>query len=167
GATTVGCTESRSSRTRTFLVSSRISSLSRSVVHLWTLHHSFCSVRILQNACHILFIDCLFFFSSRRRHTRLVSDWSSDVCLFRSLANFRACLDLRIGFEFDVRRTRDGHLVCLHDEAVDRTTDGEGKVADLTLDQVRKLDEIGRASCRERVEVWGGGGGVEKRESER
>src|SRR5262249_59176069 len=25
-------------------------------------------------------IYCLFFFSSRRRHTRLVSDWSSDVC---------------------------------------------------------------------------------------
>src|SRR5258706_2307639 len=25
-------------------------------------------------------IRCLFFFSSRRRHTRLVSDWSSDVC---------------------------------------------------------------------------------------
>src|ERR1019366_2718353 len=24
--------------------------------------------------------DCFFFFSSRRRHTRLVSDWSSDVC---------------------------------------------------------------------------------------
>ena len=23
---------------------------------------------------------CVFFFSSRRRHTRLVSDWSSDVC---------------------------------------------------------------------------------------
>jgi glycerophosphoryl diester phosphodiesterase len=57
-----------------------------------------------------------------------------------TLANFRACLDLRIGFEFDVRRTRDGHLVCLHDETVDRTTDGEGKIADLTLEQVRKLD---------------------------
>src|SRR5437016_8097999 len=25
-------------------------------------------------------VDCVFFFSSRRRHTRLVSDWSSDVC---------------------------------------------------------------------------------------
>src|SRR5256885_8076570 len=25
-------------------------------------------------------IDCLFFFSSRRRHTRLQGDWSSDVC---------------------------------------------------------------------------------------
>src|SRR5262249_60130682 len=32
----------------------------------------------------------VFFFSSRRRHTRLVSDWSSDVCssdLLRSLVN--------------------------------------------------------------------------------
>src|ERR1019366_1786388 len=25
-------------------------------------------------------LECFFFFSSRRRHTRLVSDWSSDVC---------------------------------------------------------------------------------------
>src|SRR5258706_2089222 len=25
-------------------------------------------------------VTCAFFFSSRRRHTRLVSDWSSDVC---------------------------------------------------------------------------------------
>src|SRR5262249_60027571 len=25
-------------------------------------------------------VSCIFFFSSRRRHTRLVSDWSSDVC---------------------------------------------------------------------------------------
>src|SRR5262245_39887613 len=57
-----------------------------------------------------------------------------------TLANFRACLDLRIVFEFDVRRTRDGQLVCLHDETVDRTTDGEGKITDLTLEQVRKLD---------------------------
>src|SRR5262249_60201718 len=30
---------------------------------------------------HIISLDLLgFFFSSRRRHTRLVSDWSSDVC---------------------------------------------------------------------------------------
>lgn len=42
--------------------------------------------------------------------------------------------------EVDVRRTRDGALVCLHDEEVDRTTDGKGKVAELTLAEVRKLD---------------------------
>ena len=28
----------------------------------------------------VLCVLCVFFFSSRRRHTRLVSDWSSDVC---------------------------------------------------------------------------------------
>jgi glycerophosphoryl diester phosphodiesterase len=65
-----------------------------------------------------------------------------------TLANFRACLELRLGFEFDVRRTRDGHLVCLHDETVDRTTDGQGKIAELTLDEVRGLD-AGRWFSRE------------------
>src|SRR5262249_56751924 len=31
-------------------------------------------------ACDSFYISLFFFFSSRRRHTRLVSDWSSDVC---------------------------------------------------------------------------------------
>lgn len=60
-----------------------------------------------------------------------------------TLSNFRACLDLRLGFELDVERTRDGHLVCIHDATVDRTTDGRGAVADMTLDQIRQL-EAGR-----------------------
>jgi glycerophosphoryl diester phosphodiesterase len=57
-----------------------------------------------------------------------------------TLANFRACLELRLGFEFDVRLTKDGHPVCLHDSTVDRTTNGTGNVSDLTLKDVRKLD---------------------------
>lgn len=57
-----------------------------------------------------------------------------------TLANFRACLELRLGFEFDVERTKDGHLVCIHDSTVDRTTNGTGKVSDLTLDEIRRLD---------------------------
>lgn len=57
-----------------------------------------------------------------------------------TLANFRACLELRIGFEFDVQRTKDGQLVCLHDDTVDRTTNGTGKVAELSLDEIRRLD---------------------------
>jgi glycerophosphoryl diester phosphodiesterase len=57
-----------------------------------------------------------------------------------TLANFRACLELRIGFEFDVQRTKDGILVCLHDNTVDRTTNGKGRVADLTFKQIRELD---------------------------
>ena len=57
-----------------------------------------------------------------------------------TLANFRACLQLRLGFEFDVEVTKDGHLVCIHDGTVDRTTNGTGKVADLTLARIRELD---------------------------
>jgi glycerophosphoryl diester phosphodiesterase len=35
--------------------------------------------------------------------------------------------------EVDVRATRDGHLVLMHDATVDRTTNGHGAVQDLTL----------------------------------
>lgn len=57
-----------------------------------------------------------------------------------TLAGFRACLSLRVGFEFDVRRCQDGTPVCLHDATVDRTTNGRGNLADLTIDQARQLD---------------------------
>lgn len=42
--------------------------------------------------------------------------------------------------ETDVRATKDGELVLLHDETVDRTTDGKGKVSSFTLEALRKLD---------------------------
>lgn len=57
-----------------------------------------------------------------------------------TLANFRACLELRLGFELDVQQTSDGQLVCIHDETVERTTDGTGHLAELTLNDVRRLD---------------------------
>ncbi|MDA0285237.1 MAG: glycerophosphodiester phosphodiesterase family protein, partial [Planctomycetota bacterium] len=57
-----------------------------------------------------------------------------------TLANFRAGLELRLGFEFDVEKTKDGHLVCIHDSTVDRTTNGTGKVTELTLEAIRRLD---------------------------
>lgn len=42
--------------------------------------------------------------------------------------------------ELDVQMTKDGHLVVIHDETVDRTTNGTGRVADLTLAEIRELD---------------------------
>lgn len=42
--------------------------------------------------------------------------------------------------EFDVKLSKDGFLVIMHDETVDRTTNGRGKVAGLTFDQLRSLD---------------------------
>ena len=42
--------------------------------------------------------------------------------------------------ETDVKRTKDGHLVIMHDDTVNRTTNGTGRVRDLTLDEIRQLD---------------------------
>jgi glycerophosphoryl diester phosphodiesterase len=42
--------------------------------------------------------------------------------------------------EVDLRMTRDGHLVLMHDRSVDRTTDGRGRVSELTLAEIRRLD---------------------------
>jgi glycerophosphoryl diester phosphodiesterase len=42
--------------------------------------------------------------------------------------------------ELDVHLTADGQLAVIHDETLDRTTDRTGRVADLTMDQVREAD---------------------------
>ncbi|HEX9530123.1 MAG TPA: glycerophosphodiester phosphodiesterase [Acidimicrobiales bacterium] len=44
------------------------------------------------------------------------------------------------GLELDVHGTADGHLVVCHDATVDRTTDGTGAIAGLTLAQLQRLD---------------------------
>ena len=44
------------------------------------------------------------------------------------------------GLELDVHLTRDGHVVVIHDPTLDRTTDGTGAVAKMTLDELRELD---------------------------
>lgn len=66
-----------------------------------------------------------------------------------------AAIDLGVEcVEFDVRRTQDGGLVILHDDRVDRISDGIGAVSDLTLDQVLKLDGgswFGAAFAGERI----------------
>jgi glycerophosphoryl diester phosphodiesterase len=44
------------------------------------------------------------------------------------------------GLECDVRLTRDGHLVCLHDRRLDRTSNGHGLVSETSLDELDQLD---------------------------
>lgn len=57
-----------------------------------------------------------------------------------TLAGFAACFQLRLGIELDIRRSKDGALVIMHDDDVKRTTNGKGKVRDLTLAKLRELD---------------------------
>jgi glycerophosphoryl diester phosphodiesterase len=52
--------------------------------------------------------------------------------------------------ETDVVRSADGQLVMIHDDTVDRTTNGTGRVANLTLDQLRRLrlrDDLGGSNA--------------------
>jgi len=58
-----------------------------------------------------------------------------------TLASFEAAIgDGADGLEFDVRLTRDGVPIVLHDATVDRTTSGRGIVAALDLARIRRLD---------------------------
>lgn len=45
--------------------------------------------------------------------------------------------------ELDVHLTRDDHIVVIHDDTVDRTTDAQGRVADFTLTELRAMDAGG------------------------
>ena len=57
-----------------------------------------------------------------------------------SLQAFQDCIDESIdGIEVDLQMTKDSVLVIMHDETIDRTSTGSGKVSDHTLDQLRKL----------------------------
>ena len=54
---------------------------------------------------------------------------------------FRAAVELGVDqVETDVRVTADGELVLIHDATLDRTTNGTGKVIDMTFEELRALD---------------------------
>jgi glycerophosphoryl diester phosphodiesterase len=58
-----------------------------------------------------------------------------------TLPAFQAAIDAGADyFELDVRTTADGHLVLMHDGTVDRTTNGKGKVHEMTFAQIQQLD---------------------------
>lgn len=58
-----------------------------------------------------------------------------------TLPAFATCLELGIGFELDIRTTKDGKLVVLHDDTLNRTTDGPNRSArEFTLEQLKKFD---------------------------
>ncbi len=58
-----------------------------------------------------------------------------------TLAAFNRAAELGVhGFEIDIRMTRDEEILVFHDEFIDRTTDGAGRVADFSLEQLRAFD---------------------------
>lgn len=69
-----------------------------------------------------------------------------------TLAAFRAAAALPIdGVEIDVHLTKDGEVVVIHDEKINRTTNGKGYVKDMTLEELQQYDAGSWFS-----EEWGG-----------
>lgn len=57
-----------------------------------------------------------------------------------SLSCIRRSLEAGVpSIEIDVQLTKDGHVVVCHDNKVDRTTNGRGKLSEMTLDELRAL----------------------------
>jgi glycerophosphoryl diester phosphodiesterase len=66
-----------------------------------------------------------------------------------TLAAFRLALEMGAdGFELDVRLSADDHLVGVHDDTVDRTTDGSGPIRQKTLAELKALDAGARFAVR-------------------
>src|SRR5438270_14038559 len=99
------------------------------------------------SAILMLCLFFFFFFSSRRRHTRFDCDWSSDVC----------SSDLEIG-PCGRNRSRTPPPHRWGDRQIPQSF-GRRKVRL----RAECAGEIGRASCRERVEITGVGGALKKK----
>src|SRR5689334_24471712 len=103
-------------------------------------------------------VQILFFFSSRRRHTRWNCDWSSGRVLFRSLTLL--ALVLAIGLVVD-------DAIVVVENIQRRIDEGEPPIVAaqrgarqvffaVVATTVVLISEIGRASCRERGEITRG-----------
>src|SRR5438309_5461732 len=98
-----------------------------------------------------------FFFSSRRRHTRWNCDWSSDVCssdlVLPPLLEDRLaqCVERAVGL-FVAELAPEGVGVRASGEARLQQEVGE------LVEQALEVDQIGRASCRERGWISGASG---------
>lgn len=65
----------------------------------------------------------------------------ADLAPSNTLAAFRNAAELGVDMmELDVHLTQDGHLVVIHDDTIDRTTNGSGTVNELTLAEVQSYD---------------------------
>jgi glycerophosphoryl diester phosphodiesterase len=65
-------------------------------------------------------------------------DWRNTA--ENSIQALKNCVALGVDImELDLKKTKDGHLVIMHDATVDRTTTGKGDVSDMTLAEIKSL----------------------------
>lgn len=63
------------------------------------------------------------------------------LCPENTLTSFlQAVQDGADIIETDLHLSEDGHFICIHDASVDRTTDGTGKIAEMTLGEIKEFN---------------------------
>ena len=71
---------------------------------------------------------------------RIAHRGAADYALENSMDSFKKAVELEIeAIEFDVHFTKDKKIVIMHDDNLDRTTNGTGKIKDLTLKEIKNL----------------------------
>ncbi|RZU22050.1 glycerophosphodiester phosphodiesterase family protein [Streptomyces sp. BK239] len=92
---------------------------------------------------------------ARQHHIQVVAHrGASEEAPEHTLAAYRKAIeDGADALECDVRLTADGHLVCVHDRRVNRTSNGRGAVSALELADLAALD-FGSWKTREAREAW-------------
>ena len=70
-----------------------------------------------------------------------------------TLSAFRAAAEIKgiAGIELDIQLTKDKEIVVIHDETVDRTTNGTGNVENFTLEEIKELEIAGKDGVTERI----------------
>ena len=71
-----------------------------------------------------------------------------------SLQAIRNCIDMGIDMvEIDLKKTKDGHLILMHDKTIDRTTTGKGRPEDYTLAELKAFRLRGGAGHKTRHQI--------------
>ncbi len=74
--------------------------------------------------------------------TKIFAHRGSKInCPENTLSAFKKAIEVRAdGIELDIHLTKDGEIVVIHDETIDRTTNGTGEVDSFTLMELQKFD---------------------------
>ena len=71
-----------------------------------------------------------------------------------SLQGIQNCIDMGVDMvEIDLKKTKDGHLVLMHDKLIDRTMNGKGRAEDYTLAELKALRLKNGAGCKTRHQI--------------
>ena len=85
--------------------------------------------------------DKVYLTNLQRKVAIIAHRGASDTAPENTLAAIRKALLSPVDYiEVDIHQTKDGELILMHDATVNRTTNGQGTIADLTLTEIKKLD---------------------------